>query len=95
MKHGELAVEAIDKAAKSVRANQEEFARLKNDMYCYRAFAHCFAEKVKAAMLILRYQHSNDITDLEKAIPFIEKSVEYYRELVKLTENTYLYAIMF
>jgi hypothetical protein len=92
VKHGEVAVEAIDKAAGSVSANREEFVRLKNDIYCYRAFARCFAEKVKAAMLILRYQHSNDITDLEKSIPFIEKSVEYYRELVKLTENTYLYA---
>jgi hypothetical protein len=92
VKRGELAVEAIDKVAKSVSANQEEFARLKNDIYCYRAFARCFAEKVKAAMLILRFQYSNDITDLEKAIPFIEKSVEYYRELVKLTVNTYLYA---
>lgn len=92
VKHGKLAVEAIEKAAKSVNANQEEFARLKNDIYCYSAFANCFAEKVKAAMLIYRYQYSNDITDLEKAIPFIEKSVEYYKELVKLTENTYLYA---
>jgi hypothetical protein len=92
VKRGQLAVEAIEKAAKFVGDNQEEFARLKNDIYCYRAFANCFSEKVKAAMLIYRYQYSKDITDLEKAIPLIEKSVEYYTELVKLTENTYLYA---
>jgi hypothetical protein len=92
VKHGELAVEAIDKAAAWVSTNQKEFTRLKNDIYCYNAFAHCFAEKVKAAMLILRYPHSNDIADLEKAIPLIEKSVKYYTELVKLTEGTYLYA---
>jgi len=92
VKRGQLAVEAIEKAAKSVSANQDEFARLKNDVYCYRAFANCFAEKVKAAMLIYRYQYSNDAADLEKAVPFIEKSLEYYTELVKLTENTYLYA---
>ncbi len=92
VKRGQLAVEAIDKAEKAVTANKEEFARLKNDVYCYRAFANCFAEKVKAAMLIYRYQYSNDVTDLEKALPFIEKSVEYYTELVKLTEDTYLYA---
>ncbi len=92
VKHGQLAVEAIDKAEKSVTTNQEEFARLKNDVYCYRAIANCFAEKVKAAMLIYRYQYSNDVADLEKALPFIEKSVEYYTELVKLTEDTYLYA---
>lgn len=92
VKRGQLAVEAIDKAEKSVSANQEEFARLKNDVYCYRAFANCFAEKVKAAMLIYRYQYSKDIADLEKAIPFIEKGQEYYTELAKLTGNTYLYA---
>lgn len=92
VKRGQLAVEAIDKAEKAVTNNKEEFARLKNDMYCYRAFANCFAEKVKAAMLIYRYQYSKDQTDLEKAIPFIEKSVEYYTELVKLTKDAYLYA---
>jgi hypothetical protein len=89
---GRLAVEAIEKASKSVTANQEEFARLKNDVYCYNAFAHCFAEKVKAALLVLRYQHSRDVADVEKAAPLIKKSLEYYTELVGLTENTYLYA---
>lgn len=89
---GSLAIEAIEKAASSVKANQEEFARLKNDVYCYNAFANCFAEKVKAAMLVLRYQYSKDITDLEKAVPYIRKSLGYYTELVRLTENTYLYA---
>jgi hypothetical protein len=92
VRRGKLAVEAIDKASKSLKANQEEFTRLKNDIYCYNAFASCFAEKVKAAMLVLRYQYSLDVTDLEKAIPFVEKSVQYYTELVRLTENTYLYA---
>lgn len=87
-----LAVDAIEKADKSIGANQEEFARLKNDVYCYNAFANCFAEKVKAAMLVLRYQYSKDITDLEKAVPYIRKSLEYFTELVRLTENTYLYA---
>lgn len=92
VKRGEMAVQAIEKAARSVRSNKEEFARLKNDIYCYNAFARCFAEKVRAAMLVLRYQYSNDLADLEKAIPFVEKSVHYYTELVRLTENSYLYA---
>lgn len=92
VKRGQLAVASIEKAAKSVNANQEEFARLKNDVYCYNAFANFFAEKVKAAMLVLHYQYSKDNSDLEKAIPFIEKSVKYYSELVRLTENSYLYA---
>ena len=92
VRRGQLAVQAIEKAAKSVKTNADEFARMKNDVYCYNAFAGCFAEKVRAAMLILRYQYSNDLTDFEKAIPMIEKSVQYYTELVKLTDNSYLYA---
>lgn len=90
--HGTAAVAAIDKAASKVSKNKDEFNRLKNDMYCYQAFAKSFAEKVKAAMFILRYTHSNDITDLEKAVPYVEKSLEYYKQLVDLTKDTYLYA---
>lgn len=90
--HGKTAVEAIDLAAPNVTKNKEEFNRLKNDTYCYQAFANCFSEKVKAAMLVLRYSYSNEISDLDKALPHLEKSLEYYQELVNLTKDTYLYA---
>lgn len=90
--HGEKAVSAIEKAAGKVTINKDEFERLKNDIYCYRAFAYSFSEKVKAAMQVLRYTHSKDIIDLNKAIPHMEKSLEYYKELVELTKDTYLYA---
>lgn len=90
--HGNAAIEAIDKAAKEVTKNKEEFERLRNDMHCYKAFADFFYEKANAAMLILRYTHSNDITDLEKSVPHIEKSLEHYKKLVDLTRNSYLYA---
>ncbi|WP_347838441.1 hypothetical protein [uncultured Draconibacterium sp.] len=90
--HGRLAVEAIDRAAKHVTNNVEEFERLKNDVYCYNAFANFFYEKVNAAMWVLRYKYSNDVADLEKAVPYLEKSLEYWKELVALTNDTYLYA---
>lgn len=90
--HGKLAVEAIEKASSSIGKNNNEFERLKNDVYCYDAFANFFAEKVKAAMLVLNYKYSNDITDLEKAIPHLEKSLVYFNELTTLTKDTYLYA---
>tara|TARA_R110002050_G_scaffold53118_2_gene120859 strand:- start:109368 stop:112010 length:2643 start_codon:yes stop_codon:yes gene_type:complete len=90
--HGKLAVEAIEKASSSIGKNKEEFERLKNDVYCYDAFANFFAEKVKAAMLVLNYKYSNDIADLEKAIPHLEKSLAYFNELTRLTKDTYLYA---
>jgi hypothetical protein len=90
--HSKRTVKAIDKAAKHVTKNKEEFSRLRNDMYCYSAFANFFAQKMKAAALVLRYQHSNNIADLNAALPYLEKSVEHWRKLVELTNETYLYA---
>lgn len=92
VQHADKAVAAIEKAAAKVTKNKDEFNRLKNDVYCYQAFAYNFAEKVKAAMCVLRYTHSKDLTDLDNAIPYLEKSLEYYKELVYLTKDTYLYA---
>jgi hypothetical protein len=92
VQHGQKAVEAIERAAPHVKNNKDEFARLKNDMYCYRALANFYAEKVNAAMLVSRYKYSNDFNDLEKAVSFLEKSIIYYKKLVELTENSYLYA---
>jgi len=92
VKRGNLAVESIERAAQKVEANREEFARLKNDIHCYHAFANCFSEKVKAAMLVLRYKYSNDVKDLEQALPHLEKSLVFYQQLVDLTKDTYLYA---
>lgn len=92
LNHGKKAVQAIDSAEPYVLKNKEEFKRLKNDIYCYNAFAQHFTEKVKAAMLVLRYKYSNNISDLEKALPHLEKSVEHFQILTDLTKDTYLYA---
>ncbi|WP_417939491.1 glycoside hydrolase family 20 zincin-like fold domain-containing protein [Flavobacterium sp. RS13.1] len=90
--HGKLAVEAIDKAEPKVTKDKEEFLRLKNDMHAYKAFADFFSEKVKAAILVLRYSYSNEISDLDKALPHLEESIKHYELLVNLTKNHYLYA---
>ena len=90
--HGKLAVEAIDKAEPKVTKDKEEFLRLKNDMHAYKAFADFFSEKVKAAILVLRYSYSNDIADLDKALPHLEESIKHYELLVNLTKDHYLYA---
>ncbi|MFV5693401.1 glycoside hydrolase family 20 zincin-like fold domain-containing protein [Flavobacterium sp. LT1R49] len=90
--HGKLAVEAIDKAEAKVTKDKEEFLRLKNDMHAYKAFADFFSEKVKAAILVLRYSYSNEISDLDKALPHLEKSIVHYETLVNLTKDHYLYA---
>lgn len=92
VEHSKQAVLAINNAEAKVTQDKEEFNRLKNDMYCYNAFANFFSEKVEAALLVLRYSYSNDIADLDKALPHLEKSIVYYQELVSLTKDTYLYA---
>lgn len=90
--HAAKAVQAIDNASAAVTKNKVEFARLKNDIYCYNALANTYADKAAAALLVLRYKYSNDIADLEKALPLLEKSVAAYQQLCNLTKNTYLYA---
>ncbi len=92
LKHGEKAQEAIDQAASLINKNKEEFKRLQNDIHCYNDIAKFFANKGKAAMLVLDYQLSGDITQLEKAVPFLEESVNNYSHLVDLTKDSYLYA---
>ena len=89
---GDAAVAAIDQASEGVTANRAEFHRLKNDMYCYDALAAFYANKATAAIHVLRYKYSNDVRDLEAALPFLKKSVDDYRQLADLTKGTYLYA---
>jgi len=89
---GAAAVAAIEKAKPFVTQNKAEFDRVRNDMYCYNALANHYASKVEAALWVMRYKYSDDIADLQKALPFLEKSVNYYKELVDLTKGTYLYA---
>ncbi len=90
--HARKAVEAIERAAPSVQANREEFARLRNDTYCYQAIADFFYEKVQAAQKVLAYKYSGDIAALDQAKDFLEKSLAHYSDLVDLTRDTYLYA---
>ena len=90
--HGDRSVADIDAEAALVTRHQDEFRRLQNDMHCYRDFAYSFGWKVKAAQCVLNYKWGKDIKELEKAVPLLEKSQEYYRKLVDLTKDTYLYA---
>jgi hypothetical protein len=89
--HGKAAVRAINEV-KGISKDQEEFRRLKNDMYCYDAMANFYAEKVKAALWILKYKYSAKVSDLEMALPFLKSSLAHYGDLVRLTEEEYLYA---
>ena len=86
------AVESIDAAAPLVTRNQDEFARLRNDVHCIRAMSECYAAKTEAARLVLRYNYSRDIADMDHAQAQLEKSFVAYQHLAALTEKTYRYA---
>jgi len=93
VEHGEQAVKFIDGVnVKSLsKESRAEFLRLRNDMYCYRAFAYAFQYKVMACRKVLDYQWSKDLKYLDEVVPLLEKSVDYWRELVRLTQDSYLY----
>ncbi|MET0392594.1 MAG: hypothetical protein ABW019_05610, partial [Chitinophagaceae bacterium] len=90
--HGQDAVNAIEAAAQGVTRNKEEFERIKNDMYCYQLLAGHYADKAQAALYVLRYKYSHDVNDLQTALPWLQKSVDTYRQLAQRTKGTYLYA---
>jgi len=92
VEHGRKAIQSINEVAPGITKDTAEFKRLRNDIYCYDEMANFYAEKVKAALWILRYKNSNQVADLEQALPFLQKSVDHYARLVKLTEHSYLYA---
>lgn len=90
--HGDKAIAAIDSVQGKATRNKAEFERLRNDMHCYREFAHYFNLRVKAAKLVLDYQWGKDISNLDAAIPYMEKSLVHYKKLVDLTKDSYWYA---
>jgi hypothetical protein len=86
------AVDAIDAAAPLVTKNKHEFARVRNDIYCIRAMSEHYGAKATAAMYVLRYNLSHDIVDMVQAEKYLTQSVEFYRELTKLTTDSYRFA---
>ncbi|MDH7599140.1 MAG: hypothetical protein QHH07_05835, partial [Sedimentisphaerales bacterium] len=86
------ASQAIDRAAGLVTKNKQEFARLQNDIHCIELVTKYYAEKARAAILVLRNRYSKDPNDLKAAEVHLARSLDIYRELVKRTSNTYIYA---
>ena len=86
------AVAAVEAAEPLVTKNRDEFERLRNDAHCIRAMAENYSAKVQAAELVLRYNYSHDLQDLERAGKFLAESLADYEKLAALTENTYHYA---
>jgi hypothetical protein len=86
------AVEEIAAAAPHVTKNQDEFARLRNDVDCVRAMSQNYAAKANAAMCVLRYDQTKDLAEMRQAATYLAESLEHYRTLTRLTTDTYGFA---
>ncbi len=90
--HGNAAVNEMMAITVIPSKHADEFQRILNDMECYQLFAQAFQQKVLAAQQVLNYKWSEDIRYLEAAVPFLQKSQQYWNQLARLTDDTYLYA---
>ena len=90
--HGEAATQALKAITSKPTHHADEFMRVGMDFACYAIFAHAFQQKVRAAQQVLNYKWTKDIKYLDAAVPFLEKSIESWEALTKITDNTYLYA---
>jgi hypothetical protein len=86
------AVAAVEAAEPLVTKNRAEFERLRNDVHCIQTMAENYAAKVNTAKLVLLYNYSHDIADMEKAERYLAESFADYQKLGALTEKTYRFA---
>ena len=86
------AVAAADAAAPLVTKNRAEFERLRNDCLCIQAMAENYSAKAQAAELVLRYQYSHDVGDMERAEKFLAESFADYKKLSALATSAYNFA---
>ncbi len=92
LEFSQQAVAAIEAAVPHVTKNREEFERLRNDIHCIRAMSENYTEKVQAAMLVLHYRFSHELSDIKQAETHLAKSFEAYKKLAELTKGTYHFA---
>ena len=90
--HGNEAVHALEVSDIKPTRHADEFQRLVWDMKCYYNFARSFRWKVLAAQQVLNYKWTQDIKYLDAAVPLLEQSLNYWKALSALTDDTYLYA---
>jgi len=92
VRHGRKAVEEMLAITAKPTKHADEFERVRTDMTCYMLFAAAFEQKVLAARQVLNYKWTKDIQYLEAAVPFLEESQKWWRQLVQITDKAYLYA---
>jgi len=90
--YSQQAVENAQSAGPLVTKNHDEFEHVLNDCQCICAMANSYAGKARAAEYILRYGYSQNISDMQTALQYLQASLTNYQTLVTLTEHSYQYA---
>lgn len=96
--HAKKALELCEAVIKAEGEDREELNRLYTDAQAVYSMTISYCRKIEAAMEILRYKYTmdekcrGDITFLEKAEQKMAESLEEYKKLAALTQETYLYA---
>ena len=89
VRNGVRAVEACQKARVGVENGAEEFARLRTDFEAISLIAKFYQSKVDAALHYGAYQRSRDSAEGKMVVHSLGRSLEYYRELVRITDQAY------
>lgn len=92
VQHGDAAVAAISKSLYLIKQDKAGFSQVQSDMKAYQELALFYSWKAKAALQVLKYKNSHQLSDLQTAVPLLQKSVDHFTKLADLTQNTYLYA---
>lgn len=96
--HAKKALALCEVVIKAEGEDREELNRLYTDAQAVYSMTISYCRKIEAAMEILRYKYTmdekcrGDITFLEKAEQKMAESLEEYKKLAALTQETYLYA---
>ena len=85
-------VASVNAAAPLVTENHAEFERLSNDVHCIQLMAENYSAKVKAAELVLHYNYSYDVGDMERAEKYLAESFADYQKLSALASSAYQFA---
>jgi hypothetical protein len=90
--YSQNALRQIESARPLVTKNKAEFDRLANDIRCIRAMSVNYTAKANAAICVLRYNYSKDVSDMKKAQTYLQESFAAFQTLTDLTRDTYSFA---
>ncbi|MGC3960942.1 MAG: hypothetical protein QM813_24305 [Verrucomicrobiota bacterium] len=86
------AIALASDAESRVTKNRTEFERFSNDLDAIREMATYYRQKTSAAELVLRYDYSKDIKDMENAAWHMHLSYQYFQILTNRTMHAYHFA---